>query len=62
MSKCLKDWGRNKISNRLTINEKILFLFKRKPEHKNPYTELGQHPEGLYISSKRRDNKKLNLW
>ena len=36
MSKCPKDWGRNKISNRLTIDEKILFLFKRNHNIKIP--------------------------
>ena len=62
MSKCPKDWGRKMMSSRLAIGEKMLWLFKRKPEHKNPCSESGQHPEGIYISSKGGDNEKLNLW
>ena len=48
--------------SRLAIDEKILLLFKKKPEYENPWRKSGQHPEGVHISSKEGDNKKLNMW
>lgn len=54
---CVRKVGEGIRSNELTIDEKIVFPCKREPEHKNPCSELGQHPEALYISKKGRDNK-----
>lgn len=53
------DLGRRKISSRLAIDEKILLMFRRKPEYENLWNESGQHLERLHISSEEGENKKI---